>query len=134
MFKLFVVWLVLMGICTLPAIILGSIFHYYIKIYRLNYLLVLFITITAIALANVLTFFFVLYLGDSFETYWFYLGIVVSGICGFVASLIRVIWLDIRKVNLNKGNEIAKTILFFNVVAPILMMIMFIVVMIYYDF
>lgn len=131
MIKFLGVWLVLMGVCTIPAIILGSIFHYYIKIYQLNYLLVLFITIVAIALTNALTFFLILYSGGKFEIYWLYLGILVSGICGFVASLIRVIWLDIRKINLNKGNETAKTILFFNFVAPTLMILMLIVVVVY---
>ncbi len=128
MIKFLGVWLVLLGVCTIPAIILGSIFHYYIKIYRLNYLLVLFITIVAIALANALTFFLILYSGGKFEIYWLYLGIMVSGICGFVASLIRVIWLDIRKINLNKGNEVAKTILFFNFSAATLIVIILIIV------
>lgn len=69
-----------MGVCTLPAILLGSIFHYYIRLYQLNYLLVLFITIVAIALTNLLTFFLVLYSRSGFEIYWFYLGMIVTGI------------------------------------------------------
>lgn len=118
------------SVCCIPAVILGSIFHYSLIANKGVFFTISLITLFAISLGSIISHLMILFVIDELYTLLTVFAVLTSGLCGLLAATLRVIWLKLNKADITKKVEWLKTILFFDLIAVIIIVFMFMVLMI----